>query len=876
MRVAWVPVLRDPTLPVGATNPIIGRYGFWIDDENARVNINTAYGKATANAAAPAPQVIPGVVSVNGSNYPVGHPTSVNLDTLDADFDRGGFASSILRKEPALGDVASSAQALRFFSSPAVFDLNRFNVTTSSIAPEYNVFGKSRFFFGRYVAKTVTSQLNQYPFDWQGPNYFPRDENNTTTPGAGDTFALYRTASVISDYLSRADWPGMPARSFVDKWGGGVLGQREADQVAWNIVALGGYGDIATPSATNTENNVYTDYQNLLTTGPGSTGSTRLPNSAIPVGRLSQKAIMPALPKPGIQEIALVVTPLAASGAAGRVNVQLGLRCEFRNGDRFPTSNRTASSGSLGFFLTYFSYTVADTAAGSPDTATQTENTYFLGSGSGQSPFYTGVSALYGFVAAGAATPFNPGTFFVVPTNTNRFVFAKNGAPPLNRTQTGAQTFSSTATVRIQAKLRMTAKYAGQRMPFQVIPIWDTHDPSSAALQPPSSSEKDTIDFDFTTDLSLGEVIRSVEVAVPQFAGRSASWVPVILAPGDSDADTLGTINNATAAAGDLSKLNAFSDLNVGAYAASRKPSIGMLSLVPVGMQRGITDTLTFQPSGSAAELPDWLLLDLLAPSVGSPLSINNSTRGRINANGAIFPIATDNFKPPLRDKPLRAVFENMTASPATIATNIVNHKNAAGGVDFGIPGALDYVGEICEVEGVADNGTTAWEKEFLVRNLSGLITTRSNAFRVIGVAQTLRKNPSSTNYGVYEVGDAVTGETRFEAVVERYMWQGKDGHEGNAHVRPSDARYDRVLTPSPGFSGGTGPMTAPAYGSGSSARWELLDGPDAPSYHPPSAWASINYSAPAGNFQAALEDADNPLRAVAKYRTIYFHYSNE
>ncbi len=31
--------------PWYATNPIIGRYGFWIDDENNKINLNTAYGK---------------------------------------------------------------------------------------------------------------------------------------------------------------------------------------------------------------------------------------------------------------------------------------------------------------------------------------------------------------------------------------------------------------------------------------------------------------------------------------------------------------------------------------------------------------------------------------------------------------------------------------------------------------------------------------------------------------------------------------------------------------------------------------------------------------------------------------------------------------
>ncbi len=45
--VDWVNVLKDPTKPASKTNPIVGRYGFWLDDESAKVNVNMAYGKPT-------------------------------------------------------------------------------------------------------------------------------------------------------------------------------------------------------------------------------------------------------------------------------------------------------------------------------------------------------------------------------------------------------------------------------------------------------------------------------------------------------------------------------------------------------------------------------------------------------------------------------------------------------------------------------------------------------------------------------------------------------------------------------------------------------------------------------------------------------------
>src|SRR2546423_7414867 len=45
MRVAWIPLLKDPSLAAGTTNRIIGRHGFWIDDESSTININTLRGK---------------------------------------------------------------------------------------------------------------------------------------------------------------------------------------------------------------------------------------------------------------------------------------------------------------------------------------------------------------------------------------------------------------------------------------------------------------------------------------------------------------------------------------------------------------------------------------------------------------------------------------------------------------------------------------------------------------------------------------------------------------------------------------------------------------------------------------------------------------
>lgn len=881
MRVAWIPILQDPTSAPSATNPIVGRYAFWIDDENARVDLNTAYGKA-AMTSGPAPQVVPTpYITVNSTTYPVGHPSSINIDTLDSGFNKGGFASSQLRLNAARGNIVSVSEAKAYFSSTAAFDANKFFLGTLSSDPEFNVFGKSRLFFARRVTRTaLTDQVNQFPFDWEAATYFGREENR---PG-GDEFSLYRTAAVISNILNRNDWPGMPTRSFVQKWGGAPPGtptgsktttqltaDREADQIAWNIMAVGGYGNSDAPSANNAEGNNYMDYQNLLTTGPGATGSaaTNFPNCALQVGRLSGKAMLPAFPKPGIQEIALTVNPILRPG--GRAWVKLDLQSEFYNGNRFPTSKRSDTSSGTGFFLTYISYTVTTTDGAT--SVSQTDNAYLLPT---DSPTYRGLNALYGYIPTAALTPFNPNTYEVVSTNSGKSIYTTNGSG-INTATPRAFPFSQTDSVNVQLKMRLVNKYSfggGSGMPIQVIPIWDSRDPGPpvgpASLQPPSGETDYVVINVNNVPLSGGPTTASIEVPVPQLAGRSESWTP-------TSSPTLGIQNAATTAAGDVSKLNAFDDLLVGNYTGSEKPSIGLLSVVPTGMQRGLTTTVKLQPSTTTTDLPDWLLLDLLASSAESPVSVNNSAAGKINVNAQIYPTG-GSFAPPQRTLSLQAVFQNIgSVTPSAIASNILNHTLAAGGNNFGVSDAYDYVGEICEIAGVADSAASSeWDKEFVIRNFAGCFTTKSNAFRVIGVGQAIKKKPGNTNYATFELSDIITGEKRFESVVQRYFWQGKDSNHGNAHTATTGV-YDRLST-TPGYQTQTGPFASPDYAT--NGTWEQIDGPDPPTYSPyPSPipkWGSVNYSASGASFQVKLELADNPLRSVAKYRVAYFHYLDE
>ncbi len=288
-----------------------------------------------------------------------------------------------------------------------------------------------------------------------------------------------------------------------------------------------------------------------------------------------------------------------------------------------------------------------------------------------------------------------------------------------------------------------------------------------------------------------------------------------------------------------------------------RLGSVGWLSCVSTGIQRGRPwSTLQFHKGAMANSPPDWLLMDLFAapynavnyvyPQVAptgnlpQPLTYMNSTAGKININALIFPQNGALFNlpqtgsSPARDAPIRALFKNMLrpnlASPpnptqiseSTLFNNIVTYLNAKPNKVF------DYAGEICEVPGVADaaSGANEWEREALVRSLASLITTRSNSFSVWGVAQTLTKS-------------VVTGEKRFHAIVERYVWPGVDGVPGNGNT----ANGSSYATANFGSSNWLGSPT------------NVIDAIDPT--------------------QPRFEQSFNPGAAKIKYRVVYFEYLN-
>ena len=130
ISVYWANVLKNPTLAASSSNLIIGRYAFWVDDENAKINLNTADGafKYTTNSLG------------------IGTPSEVSLQALQQ-----AGANLPLTAETNVVYLArttglnSAKEILRAAgTTPDLYTNNVFYLTTSSRSPDLNIFGQPR------------------------------------------------------------------------------------------------------------------------------------------------------------------------------------------------------------------------------------------------------------------------------------------------------------------------------------------------------------------------------------------------------------------------------------------------------------------------------------------------------------------------------------------------------------------------------------------------------------------------------------------------------------------------------------------------------------------------------------------------------------
>jgi len=81
---------------------------------------------------------------------------------------------------------------------------------------------------------------------------------------------------------------------------------------------------------------------------------------------------------------------------------------------------------------------------------------------------------------------------------------------------------------------------------------------------------------------------------------------------------------------------------------------------------------------------------------------------------------------------------------------------------------AYGLIGQICEVKSITSNGVAKVISEQGIRSIANLITTRSNAFSIWAVGQTIADVNRDGRYNAAD-GDEINSEILVHVVVERY-----------------------------------------------------------------------------------------------------------
>lgn len=893
MWVSWINVLEDPTSPASASNKLLGRYAFWIDDESTKINVNVARGKPDTTApdskgiqlklpndwgSAPVRDLWPYIgmnFMIGSKTYGVTHPAAINLSavgvtnakiaTLESDIAGNGF-------------LTAPEAAIPYFDSVADFESQKFNITVFSRSPEFNVFGKSRIFLTKWAGNTVAGAAYQHTYHPEQPMTFYVRTMGLTTAEANNLFIPAREVqkpviSALARYLERSDWPGMEGKKF--RWTS--AGPEESDQIAVNInseVFMALNGSPGGQGSGATGNNVCDDLDRKFGTA-GDFSPYTGPQGNFWQGSVSGKGMIGRHPFPMISEMGIRLSAIQSPKVAPNNKPT----------DPYPTTFQLVVEVLQEFYLAPGYFRDSGTGTG-PWTNTSGTAGYQQRSlapyvnvvVSGPGVFRTNTAKDGSVVSFGgrtlAAGPSVDGYMYASRSRVLKKTdgeFTTSGGSPQNLSKSG--TYTVTVRMRSGCGDNSQGLLASEMAPFPIPAAQSASGSVPAGLLANPESEgylEFTMQFngadadDIILDPTLGPTL-TYEIDDPRNYYKKSSWKTM---EGELETNTLGQPNSIAHSSVDASRLSKFAMWNP--YGSGASGAIGMLSFVPTGMQRGIPwDTLQFHSYAPGSnELPDWLVLDLVAPYYGAPISLRNSTAGKLNLNSKIYPEEVPGvFEPPQRIKPLQALFMNMP-NAGGVADAIANWQSASNG--------FDHVGRVTQVAGVADatQGVTDFEKEVLIRNLAGMMTTQSNTFGVWGVAQTVKKSPGSSNYGSFESGDSITGEKRFYAVVERYVWSGKDGVGGNG-AADSGTYYALAsggtdTTKSPGMPPTSGFNGSDIFGSkvktsAAGFVWPPVDGPQQPQLD--IVHGTTTYTpTPA---KAAL----NPLAALMKYRVIYFTY---
>lgn len=740
LPVSWIYVRKDgrqdpaaTTVPVySASNPVVGRYAFWTDDESSRLNINTALsGKAAFGESDP---------DLTTLSTGTGTLSAGEVADLKTFRDPGG------RRYHSVEDLKSADPSAAI---AAAVDANRESLTHFSHAPGLNRFGEPRI-----VLTTQENLAGGRPFFdiLAAPNTDPGIDANLDTVKVEALFAklfpyFLKTArewGISYSGTSPAVAPSTyAARTLFDKFkvvdGSVSTPNKDARVIAQIILNLIDYVRSVESS--------HAMVMPLRGAFPSNTAPNyfayRAPTGG-PNGSYNANGILGNSRRPHIVEMGVWLPDApVVSGTQSVYSGTIKARVYWPENSGATINLATAN-------LQLFS------------TVTP--------------------------VGPSSFSVLSPTTFTITGSNVS---VSENPVPPGGYcTITGAITIRPSGTNRpTTAAVRMGLIDAGAGLGLDLVPVHasGTNDAqyvfsgTGVSIQRMNSlSSNDPVISQSRLDWTLHTGTNTFGSQNRSLSSTLGVAAPLIPPQQDSDADGLQT---------DISTRPP-SLKGTGDNLRGVVRSVGELGRIHAGgagtKLRGTAwRTLRLQPRvAPQASLPDWLLLDLFTvPLVENPdtadaaeqadadlLLVNSgsSVGGRLNANGRVYP-----FPDALtRKAPLRAVLRS--AKPAlsdteadALAANILNNTVmpgaltatrglAYGPANFTAEKLYGMPGEICEISGIAPNE----DEEFFVQNLLAYLTTRSNVFSVFSVGQKIQQLPNGRI--------VVLGESRTRTLLER------------------------------------------------------------------------------------------------------------
>ncbi len=736
MYVNWIYVYQNGmvtnTASAGAIgNAPIGRYAFWVDDESAKIDLNTA-GQRSGNT--------------NG----LSDPSLIDL-TAETNFDGGDITNLV--SFTATNLLNSPAEVNRISTNMgAVVDQDKFFMTHYNHAPEINMFGEPRIMLT--TSKAIANACGSTNFI---------DIVNNSDPVANDPGYLgnlntANVATVVSNLnreLTRANWPILPGKSFAQKY------NQMPDQI---MTAMDIIDYVRSAESTN---NLVESLRGTMSGGNSGTFQMSLSQGTSGIYLGDRYAVARRLE---ICEAAVWVpsTPTEYTN----------------NGSIFWKLPYTVMA------KVYYPQTQASTPTPADLTACQL---YFQNFHSKDPPGTTNWASADATAPLTTSQVWSPSSLWPNGQQTTTLIYPGHYATimrslynltnmvPNSQTPPAAPT-NFTFQVILD---RSPTPTIGEHIDAVTISSFANYAPASATAVVSTSVDDPSVNKvsgDWKQPPSGQNPPNYFGVDGPNLYTSTLGKSPTLT--GIPQQDTVGGIL--------VNGMLMPSAKGTPGNPLGLVRSVGELGYVHTGVEywngagnKGVPwRTIRLQPKTTIGDLPDWALLDLfcvpilpgtrdravITPQTNLAAGIYN-VGGKINLNTTILPFTnSSSFS---RTLPLQALFQNTTnllkgsvnttSQAQSLVSNIVNHTLATNGLAYANTNVYYTPAQIAEISGVADGGEASEEQ---VREVVGVATTRGNVFSLYAVGQALQQD----NFGVLHV----LSERRYHKMMEAVWSNGQ------------------------------------------------------------------------------------------------------